>query len=78
MYARNWRRSMNAEIRDRLGELAARYESALQQHESALQKQESEIHRLQLEFSQASEYLQRQRLLFSRSSSRLICGIKQC
>ena len=56
----------NAEIRDRLGELAARYESALQQHESALQKQESEIHRLQLEFSQASEYLQRQRLLFQQ------------
>ena len=47
----------DAEIRDRLGELAARYESALQQ-------QESEIHRLQLEFSQASEYLQHQQMLF--------------
>ena len=49
----------DADIRDRLGELAARYESALQQ-------QESEIHRLQLEFAQASEYLQRQRLLFQQ------------
>ena len=47
----------DAEIRDRLGELAARYESALQQ-------QESEIHRLQVEFSQASEYLQHQQMLF--------------
>ena len=56
----------DAEIRDRLGELAARYESALQQQESEIQKQESEIHRLQLEFSQASEYLQRQRLLFQQ------------
>ena len=56
----------DAETKNRLGELAARYESALQQQESEIQKQESEIHRLQLEFSQASEYLQRQRLLFQQ------------
>lgn len=43
----------DAEIRDRLGELAARYES--------------EIHQLQLEFSQASEYLQRQQALFQQA-----------
>ena len=56
----------DAEIRDRLGELAARYESALQQQESEIQKQQLEIQGLQLEFSQATEYLRRQRQLFQQ------------
>ena len=56
----------DAEIRDRLGELAARYESALQQQESEIQKQQSEIQGLQLEFSRATEYLRRQRQLFQQ------------
>jgi uncharacterized protein (DUF3084 family) len=56
----------NAEIRDRLGELAARYESALQQQESEIQKQQLEIQGLQLEFSRATEYLRRQRQLFQQ------------
>ena len=49
----------DAEIRDRLAELAARYESALQQ-------QESEIQGLQIEFSRATEYLRLQRQLFQQ------------
>ena len=56
----------DAEIRDRLGELAARYESALQQQESEIQKQQSEIQGLQLEFSRATEYLRLQRQLFQQ------------
>jgi hypothetical protein len=56
----------NAETKNRLGELAARYESALQQQESEIQKQQLEIQGLQLEFSQATEYLRRQRQLFQQ------------
>ena len=56
----------NAETKNRLGELAARYESALQKQESEIQKQQLEIQGLQLEFSQATEYLRRQRQLFQQ------------
>ena len=56
----------DAETKNRLGELAARYESALQQQESEIQKQQSEIQGLQLEFSRATEYLRLQRQLFQQ------------